>query len=35
LFEKPYCRALIALGYADAMVRRKEILAFLGREPTE
>ena len=32
LFEKPYCRALIALGYADAMVRRREILDFLGME---
>ena len=30
LFEKPYCRDLIALGYADAMVRREEILRFLG-----
>ena len=30
LFEKPYCRALIALGYADAMVRRREILDFLS-----
>lgn len=29
LFEKPYTRALIALGYADAMVRRQEILEFL------
>ncbi len=32
LFEKGYCRALIGLGYADAMVRRKEILDFLGME---
>jgi NTE family protein len=32
LFEKPYTRALIGLGYADAMVRRKEILEFLGLE---
>ncbi len=29
LFEKPYVRALIGLGYADAMVRRAEILEFL------
>lgn len=29
LFEKEYCRALIGLGYADAMVRRREILEFL------
>jgi NTE family protein len=32
LFEKPYTNALMALGYADAMVRRKEILEFLGME---
>jgi NTE family protein len=32
LFEKPYCQALIALGYADAMVRRKELLDFLAVE---
>lgn len=32
LFEKPYCRALIALGYADAMVRRREIVEFLGMQ---
>jgi len=30
LFEKPYCRELISLGYADAMVRRDELMAFLG-----
>ena len=29
LFEKPYCRELISLGYADAMLRRREILDFL------
>jgi NTE family protein len=29
LFERPYCRALVALGYADAMDRRDEIRAFL------
>lgn len=30
LFEKGFCRALIELGYQDAMTRRKEILAFLN-----
>jgi NTE family protein len=29
LFEKPYCRELINLGYQDAMHRREEILRFL------
>lgn len=29
LFDKAYCRALIDLGYNDAMQRRAEIMAFL------
>lgn len=29
LFEKGFCRALIELGYQDAMKRREEIIAFL------
>ena len=33
LFDQAYCRELIALGYADTIRRREEILAFLG-EPT-
>jgi hypothetical protein len=32
LFEKGYCRALIELGYQDAMNRKKEIQAFLNSE---
>lgn len=30
LFEKGFCRALIELGYQDAMKRREEVLAFLN-----
>ena len=30
LFEKPYCRELISLGYADAMQRREELREFMG-----
>lgn len=30
LFEKPFCRDLIALGYKDAMERKGEILQFIG-----
>jgi NTE family protein len=30
LFDRHYCRALMALGYADAMARRDEIDAFLA-----
>lgn len=32
LFEKPYIRHLIHLGYNDALARRDEITAFLGYE---
>lgn len=31
LFDKRYCRALIDLGYQDAMKRKEEIMAFLGQ----
>lgn len=34
LFEKHYCRALIKMGYEDAMKRREEIQCFLGCEAT-
>ena len=30
LFDRGYCRRLLALGYADALARRDEIAAFLG-----
>lgn len=30
LFEKGFCRALIELGYQDAMKRKEEVLAFLN-----
>ena len=29
LFERPFCRALMKLGYRDAMARREDILAFM------
>ena len=32
LFDSHYCRALMALGHADAMARRDEIDAFLAGE---
>jgi NTE family protein len=32
LFDRHYCRALMALGHADAMARRDEIDAFLGSD---
>ena len=33
LFERPYCRELIDLGYKDAMHRKEEILRFLEVPP--
>ena len=30
LFEAPYTQALIALGEADTLARRDEVLAFFG-----
>lgn len=32
LFERSFCRALIRLGYKDAMAQRDELRAFLGYE---
>jgi NTE family protein len=32
LFERPFCRALMRLGYRDAMARRDEIFAFLRND---
>ena len=32
LFDRLYCRELLALGYADAMARRDEIAAFLNSD---
>jgi len=32
LFEKNYCRALIDLGYQDAMKRKEEIIIFFGQQ---
>jgi len=33
LFDKHYCRALIELGYQDALKHRDEIVKFLGCDP--
>lgn len=33
LFEKPYTRALIDLGYRDTMARADDVAAFLGLKP--
>lgn len=30
LFEKPFCRELIKLGYSDTVQRREEVLEFVG-----
>jgi NTE family protein len=35
LFDKSYCRALIDLGYQDAMKRKDEIIDFLGQSEDE
>ncbi len=35
LFEKDFCRALIDMGYQDAMSRKEEILAFLAPSMNE
>ena len=35
LFDKSYCRALIDLGYQDAMKRKDEIIAFLNSDPQQ
>ncbi len=32
LFEKPYCRRLIALGYADTMQRKDKVMKFLNHQ---
>jgi NTE family protein len=32
LFERPFCRALIRLGYADTMAQRDDLVRFLGFE---
>ena len=34
LFEKPFCRELMDLGYHDAMRQKQEILNFLGYVPS-
>jgi NTE family protein len=35
LFEEPFCRALIDLGYQDTMPRRSQILQFIGAEASD
>jgi NTE family protein len=34
LFERPFCRALLHLGYEDTMGRRDEVMRFLGLPAT-
>ncbi len=34
LFEKAFCRELIALGYSDTMERKEEVFKFMGIEKT-
>jgi len=29
LFDRAFCRALLAMGFADTLARRSEIVAFL------
>jgi NTE family protein len=35
LFEKPFCQALIKLGYQDTMSRKNEVLQFIGSSTEE
>ena len=35
LFEVPYTRALMQLGFEDAMKRREELIDFIGVKPRE
>jgi NTE family protein len=34
LFDRGFCRELIAMGYADTMARRAEVAAFLAGATT-
>src|SRR5215471_13539372 len=35
LFEAPYTRALMQLGFQDAMKQREELIAFIGMKPRQ